>query len=327
MSNTEEDLLNMRDDIEFSNTQKEESKPVVIGDFLHEVLSGDVEQLKNLVESDEFQKAKKNKDIHNEIMVALRAAITSKDVAMVKTLDSLFNLNNPKDKKTPYLAALSGIPEIFHVFTRKDQVFKQKFLAYEHPLVAAFKSGNLEIAKWMKNWADENDVPNSVKAEAVNAAASNGNLEILKLYKVSDPPKAGVIANLIKFNKGHLIPHIINDKDDNGNPINDYSYNNFEMLQAVAEYYPALAAMIRHPSLQPHIDRMPSYFRAVHAAEKKKWQRMRDSMINHHKQMVADQANRLHGNGSGKKAAILAAMLEQKPILLRSLADAGLDTF
>ena len=150
---------------------------------------------------------------------------------------------------------------------------------------------------------------------------------MLKLYKVTDPHKASVIANLVKYNHSHLIPSLLHDKDDDGNYINDFSFNNFEMLQAVSGDYDATAAMLRHPSVRSHIDKMPPYFKSIYNAEKKMWERKRRALIHQHKQMVANKANALHGNGSSRKAAIYAAMIEHKPVLLRSLADAGLDTF
>lgn len=308
---------------------KEEKKKedVKVGDFLFNVLSGDHDLLKEFVESPEFKKAKENKDIHQEIMIAIRTAIDKGQLNTVKMLDQLFNLNSPEDKRSPYMAALSGNMDIFHIFSRKDKVLRQKFAPHEHPLVAAFKSGNVEMAKWMKDWADKNGVSTEVKAEALNAAAIHGNLEMIKLYKVSNPHKASVIANLVKYDHQHLIPCIINDKDDDGNPVNDYSYNNFQMLQDVSSNYDATAAMLRHPSLSKHLDKMPVYFRSIYNAEKRLWQRKRDAMIAHHKELVAHKANSLLGNGASRQAAIYASMVEHKPIMIQCLADAGLNEF
>lgn len=312
---------------EEAKKKNEEEKKVEVGDFLYKVLSGDAEILEEFVESDAFKEAKKNKDIHQEIMIAIRTAINKGRTDMVRRLDNLFNLNSPDDKTTPYLAALSGKGDIFHIFSHKDKVFRQKFAPHEHPLVGAFKSGNTEMATWMKDWSDKNGVTKEVKAEAINAAAIKGDLEMLKLYKISDPHKASVIANLVKYGHADLIPCILHDMDDNGKHINDYSYNNFQMLQAVSGNYDATAAMLRHPSLASHLDKMPVYYRAIYNAEKKLWKAKRDAMIQHHKELVAQKANQIHGHGASRKSAIYASMMEHKPILLRCLADAGLDSF
>jgi len=310
-----------------SEENEEDDESVQVGDFLYTVLSGDHDLLENFVRSPQFKQAKENKDIHQEIMVALRTAIGKGKLDVVKQLDTLFNLNSPDDKRTPYIAALSGDMDMFHIFSRKDKVLRQKFATHEHPLVAAFKSKNVEMAKWMKEWADENNVSNEIKAEAVNAAAQMGRLENLKLYKVSNPHKASVIANLVKYGHTNLIPHVIHDKDEEGNPINDYSYNNFQMLEAVSSDYDACASMLRHPSLEKHVKNMPVYFQSIYNAEKRLWQDKRDAMINHHKELVANRANSLLGNGASRKASIYASMMEHQPVLLQCLADAGLDGF
>lgn len=284
--------------------------------LINAVLKCDVDTVRSFIEDPSFDK-KKSADI---IRLCLRIAIQRHHIAVVKLFDEKFDLNFGNDTLTVSIAAESDF-EVWKVIATKDKPLKQTFLEDSHPLVVSFRAGNYDVAKWLKEWCDHNKVDTSVKIRALKEAAEQGHVDVCKLYTVSDKYMAVVIKALIF--KGHSDKVVEFVKG----PLNDFSFNDFEMLKLCSAHFDAMCAIIRHPSVNNKMDNLPVYYRAVNDACKTEWEVRKKLVLAEFAKMVAERVRIIQGEGIPGEIAIKAARDEYSGVMKRRLEEEGLDSF
>lgn len=220
--------------------------------LLSETLTGDIEKVRAVINHDDFVKS------NEEILLALRVAIQNKFTDIVLLFDKKFNLDISNDPKTISLAAASNIV-IWNVFFNKPNFKTHKFIPPTHPLVVSFKLGVYDIAETVKAWADKEKVPAEIKMLAVQKAADNGHTNCIKLYNISEKTMLDALNRLIS--NGHSSK--VEELTKNGSI--DFSFNNFDALKICSAHFDALSALIVHPSIKSHVDKLPPYYKLVEA--------------------------------------------------------------
>lgn len=301
---------------------------MAMGELLSIVKSGDVEKFKNLVASPKFEWAKNNdKDAGQEVMAAVRIAIQNKDGPMLKAMVDVFNIDNPNDPRTVLLAA--GQPfEIFKYIAQHASAMNQNWTDNGNPLVAGFAGGHLDTAKWLKEWADQNGIPIRIKAIAQLEAAKKGHVDVVKLYTVSNPHLANVLDMLIGHGHSGLVKHFVNERNDAGEFIHDFSYDNYRMLRSCCGHHDALSAMVRHPSIHRKIHLMPRYYQTVHCAAEMEWKGAREEFENKYRALIKRMAIKLMDNeGLTMDQATAKAFNHYKKKYNQEMKTKGLDSF
>jgi hypothetical protein len=225
----------------------------VNADLIIAVVGGDVSRVRAVVSNPSFEKN------NQEILVSLRVAIQGGMVDIVKLFDETFTLDMGNDTKTVALAAEAHF-EIFQLLAEHEKPLKQDFSVQDHPLVIAFKAGNVAVAEWLVEWADANNVDPAVKAAALLEGSRQGNVEVCKLYaETSDENLSVVIGGLIRYGHSAKVKEFVDSSST------DFSYGDFKMLRACSAHYDAMAAIIRHPSVQKGLPDLCYYYRVVNA--------------------------------------------------------------
>jgi len=303
-----------------------EDEEGTLGQFLEYAIAKDPDALCRYVQSEKFQKLKMKECTHQEIMLAIRAAIEQRHEKMLHQLDHLFNLDNPNDTRTMWLAAKSPM-NIFNIFASKKAAMNQRFEPHEHPLVSAAISGNIEVARWLKKWADENGVSSEVKSLAYNCIAQKGHRDLLDLYKVSDAELLKVVKTLIANDHAHLVKQVVKRINEDGHPLNDLSYKNFAILRCCSGHVGTLGHVIRHPTIQSGMNMLPPYFHAVNAYTKKKFDIAKSRHIESHKNFLATKANNLVSHGIEPDSAVLAVKHQYQADLDAALTKEDLHSY
>ena len=286
--------------------------------FLELALSSNLKNIENYVKSDEFIKEKKTKSFNEQILFAIRSAIHHEEYELLLLYDKLFNLDNPNDKKTIWIAAQHSF-KIFNIFANKKKVMSQIFNPNEHPLVAAFAKNNFEVAKWLKNWCDKNKTPVKVKALATLEAAKRGNIEVLRLYQISDSQLCKIIRALIDNGHSNKVKHLTFLKDKNDNFINDFSYNNFEMLDTCAGHFDSLSYLIRHPSIQTKLNNLSTNYKNLNSILESRFNEHKDLYTKQHKDIAKREADKLISKGIDPNIACIASLIVNKKKFLNDL--------
>lgn len=297
-----------------------------LGKLLTLVLAGDAYGVRKYVKSKEYMHARAEPGAEQEIMLSIRTAIQRADVPVLKALNEVFNLDNPNDVRTVRLAAQSPMG-VWKVFADKEKALGQKFKNEDQPIVAAFSAGNFEVAKWLKDWADSNNVPRAVKIMALRAAAANGHTGCCNLFSVSEQYLTDVVRTLIYNGHSSKVADVVYKRAPDGAFANDLSFNNFEMLDVCAGHFDALSAMIRHPSVQEHMEALPKYYHAVDRVVRDMYETDVRVILVEHQKDVAKRAHELHKQGIIVKTACSVAKMETAEYLKKKLCDKKLMTY
>lgn len=297
------------------------------GELVALILEGDPKVVADFVRSEKFQLSKKKRGTHEEIMLAIRTAIINQDLAMLDVLDQNFNLDNPNDKKT-IIMAVQGGSHVFDFFKNKEKALKQRFQDHEHPLTIAFGAGDYEVAKWLKEWSDQNNVHPAIKNAAWMEAAKRGHHEICDLYdNVSDKNFALMVDALIHHGHSNKVRHFVRRKNAAGRFTNDFSHDNFSVLRSCCGHYDAMSHLIRHPSVQNVIHRLPHYYRTINEVVKRKWERELEAQRLAYKLALKEHALSLVGKGVCNSTAVNIAHHEMEQAYREKLASLGLDSY
>jgi hypothetical protein len=213
----------------------------------------------------EFLESPDHKDDGNyDVLLALRIALMKKNVEIIKMLEQNYDFN-VLDQRTVGLAAECPLA-IWEVVAEFPNTLKLVYTKGNHPLTIAFRLGNYEVAKWMKKWADDNNVPRELKEHALYEAAEMGHVDVCKLYTVSDKYLAVVIKSLVKNGHSDKVKHFTRSS------VNDFSHNEFEMVITCSAHFDALCAILRHPSVQEKVNMLPEYIQLANEVCKDSWE-------------------------------------------------------
>jgi hypothetical protein len=85
--------------------------------------------------------------------------------------------------------------------------------------------------------------------------------------------------------------------------------------------------MIRHPSVQTHMEKLPRYYQSVNAVCKAKFENEKEKYTKDHKEFLKQEAKKLISQGIDPESAIRAVAHQHEHKLLKMLEENGLTSY
>jgi hypothetical protein len=211
-----------------------------------------------------------------EIIAAFRLAVNVEDfVAMNIFLIEVGVEKLVVDKTLKLL--VEKHPSIFKAVVEKfpDILSREYKDPSNHPMVYAVKSGNQELVLFIYQWLNNNNtsIPKElhvVKSIVLQEAARRNMLNVCKKLIIDGQQLDLVLRELAHSGYEESIMFFIDHHEF------DLSRNNFEILQLVSPNVELLMYLLRHKSIEKHIDNLP-YFKQVNEAMKSIWRLQKES--------------------------------------------------
>ena len=99
------------------------------------------------------------------------------------------------------------------------------------------------------------------------------------------------------------------------------------MLRECCGHYDALSHMIRHPSIQNHIQKLPRYYRSVNAVCRAQFDKERAQVVEEHKGLLKSEASALVNKGVSAESAVTAMKFEHDHKFQAALESSGLMSY
>lgn len=231
-------------------------------EFVHNVRMGNIDVAMGYMDQLSAEMAQTDKRIYDsaEYVYALRVAISRNDYEMCDMLTAILHDEHIFDKDTILSAAYKDIKVFMAIVGHTGHgLYSKEFSGVEHPLISAAKVCNTPVAKYIIEWirtADQTKISGltRLKTETIKAAATSNCVVICNLLIKDESNAKLAYKTLIECGHVDSARRFANSK------YLDFSKNSFELVKLAAPFPSLLKFVLRHPSLVPYHDKMPTEY-------------------------------------------------------------------